>query len=211
MHIVSVQIGSAAPLQVGASEVTTGFFKLPVDFIEVLRDGVSGDFIGNLNYHGGPDQAVYIYSLEDYRYWEEQVGRPLPLGTFGDNLTVSHFPTPPQIGDRWRIGEVEMEVTAPRVPCAKLAVRLQDPTFVKRFIESERPGVYMRVLREGRVQPQEQVEVQSIEQPRVSATDVFRAWHQSPRDSQLLRHCLQAPLAERFRTRLNEYLQRTAP
>jgi MOSC domain-containing protein YiiM len=86
---------------------------------------------------------VYVYGTPDYAWWSETLGRELAPGTFGENLTVSGLESAGlRIGDRLQIGTVGCRVTAPRIPCVTLAVRMEDPAFVKRFRQAERPGVY---------------------------------------------------------------------
>ncbi len=54
-------------------------------------------------------------------------------------------------GDRWSIGDLELAVSQPRLPCQKLAAKVGDPKFVKRFARAGRPGAYLRVLADGSV------------------------------------------------------------
>lgn len=177
----------------------TGHYKEPVcGPTPVGRLGVAGDQQANQRYHGGADQAVYLYSQEDYQWWSEQLGRSLGPGTFGENLTLSHFAEPVRIGDRVKIGEVELEVSAPRIPCSTLAGRMGDPGFVKRFARAERPGYYARVVRQGAL---ELGPVRWSSSEHVSGLEVFRLLL-GQRDPALVEMALQAPLAERIRESL---------
>jgi MOSC domain-containing protein YiiM len=53
------------------------------------------------------------------------------------------------VGERWAIGTTVLEVRQPRTPCYKLAHRMGDPGFVKRFGAAGRPGAYLGIVREG--------------------------------------------------------------
>ena len=104
-------------------------------------------------HHGGPDQAVYVYGIPDYEWWSENLQQELKPGTFCENLTFTQLPCDAlSIGDRFLVGSVVLEVTAPRIPCVTLARRMGDTEFVRKFIDAERPGVYCRVLQTGTLQ-----------------------------------------------------------
>ncbi len=120
--------------------------------VAVTVDGLAGDGVGDTRNHGGPDQAVYAYGTPDYAWWEAELGRPLPPGTFGENLTIEGLESAAlAIGDRLVAAGVTLEVTSPRIPCATLAARMDDAGFIRRFRDARRPGVYLRVLEPGRI------------------------------------------------------------
>ena len=145
MHILSINIGSARTIGNANVSGQTGIYKLPVAGpVQVTADGLADDAIVDTRNHGGPDQAVYVYGGADYAWWAAELGRELAPGTFGENLTISDLESAPlAIGDRLHIGGVILEVTAPRIPCWKLAQRMGDPGFVKRFRAAERPGALL--------------------------------------------------------------------
>ena len=100
----------------------------------------------------GPDKAIYAYAVEDLRWWEEKLGRSLPYGQFGENLTTEGIEVNNAlIGERWEIGSTVLEVSEPRVPCWRLGVRMEDQMFPRRFTEALRPGAYLRIIVEGNV------------------------------------------------------------
>jgi MOSC domain-containing protein YiiM len=120
--------------------------------VAVTAAGLVGDGVGNRRHHGGPDQAVYAYGTPDYAWWAVELGRPLPPGTFGENLTVDGLESATlAVGDRLVIRAVTLEVTSPRIPCATLAARMGDDAFIGRFRAARRPGVYLRVIEPGDV------------------------------------------------------------
>lgn len=209
MELLSVNVGQLRPLSVGKETIQTGIIKEPVSgSVRVGALGLQGDEIGNLTYHGGPDQAVYIYSAVDYAFWSERLERELPYGFFGENLTVSDFGgRTPLVGDVWEIGPVHLQLTAPRIPCSKLAARVGDPKFLKPFVAENRGGLYARVLQEGSVKAGMGVSVQPWTGVEVPVDDIFALWHSKAKDADLIRAALHTPLAQRARVALEHWLE----
>lgn len=210
VQLLSVNVGRLQLIPGAKKSSPTGIFKLPVSGpVHVGPAGLEGDHIGSTRYHGGPDQAVYLYSAEDYAWWEGELQRKLPFGTFGENLTISHWGgARPRVGDRWTVGEVELELSAPRVPCSTLAARMEEPTFVKRFAAANRGGAYARVLRAGALERGCSVVIDPAPQPWPAIDDVFAAWHQRKKDPQVLSGVLKSPLASRLRQDIEGWLAR---
>ena len=132
--------------------------------ITVALRGLSGDAQLDTQHHGGPDQAVYAYADEDLQWWAGELGRELWPGCFGENLTTRGLDvTGSIIGERWQIGRgddaVILEVTAPRVPCQTFARFIDEPQWVKRFTAHGAVGAYLRVLREGRIEAGDPIDV----------------------------------------------------
>ncbi|HWH14634.1 MAG TPA: MOSC domain-containing protein [Miltoncostaeaceae bacterium] len=152
-QVLSVNVGGVRTIPNGTRTTRTGIFKEPADGrVPLGREGFTGDRQADRRVHGGPEMAAYLYSADDYRWWEDELGRPLPPGTFGENLTVTGLRDGEvHIGDRFRLGTALVEVTAPREPCFKLGLRMEDPRFVVRFRKAGRTGFYVRVLEEGDV------------------------------------------------------------
>jgi MOSC domain-containing protein YiiM len=152
-RVISVNAGTVRLVTWEGQSGPTGIWKSPV----AGRVPVHGTTLGNdeqadRRAHGGPDKAVYVYAREDAEWWEREVDRPLEPGCFGENLTLAGVDiTNAVIGDRWAIGSVVFEVAQPRIPCWKLAARMNDPAFPKRFLGAGRPGAYLRIAREGDV------------------------------------------------------------
>lgn len=159
MRLVSVNVSPGVVVQWRGEPVETGIFKSPVEArVMTRRMNIDGDRQSDLKVHGGEFKAVYAYSLEHYGWWRAQLGRDLPLGMFGENLTIEGFDENAVcVGDRFRVGAAVLEAVQPRLPCFKLAVRFGDPEIVKRFAESGRWGVYFRVLEEGEIGPGDEV------------------------------------------------------
>jgi MOSC domain-containing protein YiiM len=149
MHLETVCTGEARPI--ASKSGLSGIFKLPLNGpVRIEALGLEGDTIVDTQNHGGPDQAVYVFTRPDLDWWSEKLGTTLPAGTFGENILLSETESAEvQIGDQLSFGDVVLEVTSPRIPCATLAVRMGDPGFLKVFHQSLRPGFYCRVLRPG--------------------------------------------------------------
>ena len=111
MQLVSVNVGSRRTQPKGDELETTGIYKLPVlQPVELAPLGIPGDFIADLDNHGGPDQAIYVYGTPDYDWWSKVLNWKLPPGTFGDNLTISDLESARfSIGDRLRVGSALVE------------------------------------------------------------------------------------------------------
>jgi len=154
IRILSVNIGSPRTIVQGGRKVTTAIIKTArLNRVLVTHTGLADDSICDSRYHGGPDQAVYIYRQEDYKWWENELDREITPGTFGENLTISGIPHQGlYIGDVIKFPDLELQITAPRIPCATLAATMGDPGFVKRFLRAERPGFYCRVLKTGSIE-----------------------------------------------------------
>lgn len=148
VRLTSINCGKARRLNTGRREIITGIFKEPVAApVAVGPLGLEGDLVANTKHHGGPDQAVYIYTEDDYEWWAQAHGVATAPGLFGENLTISGFESAGQkAGDRLTIGAVVLEVTAPRIPCATFAAKMGDPGLAKRFRKARRPGLYARVI-----------------------------------------------------------------
>lgn len=212
LRLLSVNIGHATPIEGARKSGRTGIFKHPVDGpVEILSGGLAGDTISDTKNHGGVDQAVYVFGSPDYDWWSEELRRELPPGTFGENLTVSGLESATVcIGDRLSIGPVVLEVTAPRIPCLTLAVRMENPAFLKRFRRAERPGVYCRVVRSGEVQAGDTVTYTPYAGVRVPVLEVFRAFFDSDPGEDVLRRQLSVPIAVRARKAYEEQLTKVS-
>jgi MOSC domain-containing protein YiiM len=210
MKLISVNIGQERSLQSDKRLETTGIFKIPSNqSVQVTELGLVGDFICDVKNHGGPDQAVYVYGGADYAWWSAELGHEILPGTFGENLTISDLESAVfSVGDRLIIGPVTLEVTSPRIPCATLAARMSDPKFVKRFRQSERPGLYCRVIQTGSLQVGLDVSLQKYQGETVSVLEMFRDYYEKDKNELLLRRQLNAPVAIRARNDLEQDLQK---
>lgn len=142
-----------------------------------LGSGLVGDFVGDGKHHGGDDQALYAFAREDLDAWAERLGRDLPDGHFGENLTTVGLDlAEARLGERWQVGErVVLQVTCPRVPCATFRGRMGEPGWLKRFTADERPGAYLRVLVPGSIAGGDRIAVVHRPDHPVSIALAFRA------------------------------------
>lgn len=183
--ILSVNVGSPRPGYTKGS--ASGIVKEPVAAIEVcdpgpkggpVTSGVVGDAVLDRRHHGGTTQAVYAVAREELTWWGDQLGRELPDGMFGENLTTLDLDVEGAVlGELWQIGDdVVLEVCGPRVPCSTFAARMGEPKWVRRFTERGRTGAYLAVRTPGRIASGDAVRV--LERPSHGFTvpDLFRAW-----------------------------------
>ncbi len=175
--LISVNVGLPRAVEWKGRMITTGIFKDPVEGRTTLhRLNLDGDGQADLTVHGGPDMAVYAYPAEHYVYWRQELpGMDLPWGMFGENFsTEGLLEGSVNIGDRFRIGTAEVQVTQPRVPCYKLSLRFRRDDIIKRFLASRRTGFYLRVLQEGEVAPGDPFELTSRTGSNVTVADITR-------------------------------------
>ena len=179
-RVLSVNVGKPRPTE--AKGGTTGIDKRPVDGPVAVSapgpagSGVAGDTICDVRNHGGPDQAVYAYAREDLDRWEAELGRVLPGGVFGENLTTAGVDvTGAVIGERWRVGSAELEVSSPRIPCRAFALWLERERWQRTFTERAIPGAYLRVLTPGAISAGDAVAVAHRPAHGVTIGEVFRA------------------------------------
>lgn len=211
MRLESINAGRVETIAYDAKSHETGICKYPVDGAVRLNSlGIPGDAILSTRHHGGLDQAIYAYSTDDYDWWSNEAGLEWSPGLFGENLTIRDLPTDMHVGDRLLIGEVVLEATAPRIPCDTFAARMQDRGFGLAFRKAERPGIYFRVLNEGEIVAGDVVTLVESSEFDVSILDLFRHKYRLQHDPDELRRLLQAPVAERFRSQIEEKLSALA-
>ena len=160
----------------GTRRVTrTAIDKRPVDGpVRVTTTGLVGDRVCDTEYHGGPFKAVYAYQEDEAQRWASELGRELPPGWFGENLRLDGIAaTDAVIGERWRIGTTELEVTSPRTPCGTFGVWAAEPRWVKRFSERADTGAYLRVVTEGSVTAGDTVQRIHVPGHGVTVRDLF--------------------------------------
>lgn len=186
-RLVSVNVGMPANVSWQNRTVYTGAWKAPVDGPRMVRRlNIDGDGQGDLAGHGGENRAVLVYQLDSYRHWSAELGRDLDPGDFGENLTVDGLPDDEVcIGDRYRIGDVLVEVTQPRVTCYRLGLRLGEPRMAALLVAHRRPGFYCRVLREGAVEAGDEIVkvADGPEQVTVAEIDALLYLPGHPRDA----------------------------
>jgi MOSC domain-containing protein YiiM len=209
MRLISVNIGQARTQKRKNYLETTGIYKLPVPGpVQIESLGIEQDTICDTKSHGGPDQAIYVYGEADYAWWSRELGREIVPGTFGDNLTIGELESAQfYVGDYIHIGDVTLQVTAPRIPCGTFATRMSDPQWVKKFRRGERPGLYCRVLKEGFARPGDAVSIERYTGDTISILEMFREYYNKTKREELLQRHLKAPIAIRARRDLEKEAQ----
>ena len=182
----SVNLGRPRPNPY-KSVKSTGIGKEPVAGPVQVRDpgakntglgsGLVGDFIGDGRHHGGNSQAVYAFQREDLDRWAIRLGRELPNGFFGENLTTRGIDVnEARIGERWRIGpSLELQVTGPRIPCSTFRGWVGEKGWLKMFAADARCGAYLKVVTPGEISAGDRIEVSHRPAHDVTVTLVFRA------------------------------------
>ena len=159
--LLSVNVGRARTVPGGRRYVRSAIWKTPVEGRVAVRGvNLDGDEQADRRVHGRPYKAVYAYGADELRRREAELRRELGPGALRGNPTgEGRDGSGARPGDRWAIGSTVLEVTQPRVPCFKLAFRMGDRTFLKRFAQAGRPGAYLRIVQEGELGAGDAVEV----------------------------------------------------
>ena len=185
-QLLSVNVGQPEPNPYKSSK-STGIGKRPVAGEVEVRDpgpkrgglgsGLVGDYIGDGRHHGGATQALYAFQREDLDAWQQRLGRELPNGWFGENLTTTGIDVnDARVGEVWQVGPtVRLQVTSPRIPCSTFRGWMGEPAWAKKFTADGRPGTYLRVLVPGTLRAGDPVEVLHRPGHAVSVALVFRA------------------------------------
>ena len=181
-HLLSVNVGRIVAASWAGRPQQTAISKTAVTGpVEVHRFGLAGDEIGDPRFHGGVHKAVYAYPLEDLDFWGGQLGRPVPAGTFGENLTtVGVDVNEAVLGERWRIGSALLAPADVRTPCATFHTWMGRQGFdttgwTRRFVGAGRAGAYLRVLEEGVLRAGDEIEVTDRPGHGVTVAVMFRA------------------------------------
>lgn len=200
MRIEQINVGARTLLTVNGRKRETGIFKeLAEGRIAVGELGLPGDAICNTKHHGGPDQAIYLYSVEDYAWWTETLSQDVPAGTYGENFTTSGQDLSGIcVGDVLFSESVTLEVSAPRIPCSTLASRMGDKQFAQKFMKAGRSGAYCRVLETGDVRAGDEFAHRPYDGDRIPLQTFFKEAHSRLSADQLRRY-LAAPIDERTR------------
>jgi ferredoxin-NADP reductase/MOSC domain-containing protein YiiM len=194
--LLSVNVGMPRNVAWQGKTVYTGVWKHPVPGpVMARRLNIDGDGQGDRSGHGGEQRAVLVYQIGSYRHWQRHFGRDdFDHGQFGENLTVDGLPDDQVcIGDRYRIGGAEFEVTQPRVTCYRVGLRLGEPELPALLVSHHRPGFYMRVLTEGRIQAGDQIVKTRTGPHALTVADTDALLYLPGRDPDKLRLATQIP------------------
>ncbi|HEV2994941.1 MAG TPA: MOSC domain-containing protein [Chthoniobacterales bacterium] len=194
MKILSMNVALPREVSWQGKLVTTGIFKEPVKGPVMLRAlNLDGDQQADLTVHGGVSKAVYAYPSEHYDYWRTELpGIDLPWGMFGENFTTEGLlEDSVYIGDRFGIGQAEVMVTEPRMPCYKLGIKFGRADIIKRFLTSRRSGFYFSVVHQGMVGVGESIALIGREQEKISVADITRLYAFEKDDLKTMRRAVE--------------------
>lgn len=211
MKLISLNVGRPRIVISSAEPVSTGIFKDPVQGPIMLRTlNLDGDRQADLSVHGGVSKAVYGYPVEHYEFWRQELpDMQLPYGMFGENFTTEGlFEAELNVGDRFRIGDAELMVTEPRMPCYKLGIRFGRTDIIRRFLQSRRTGFYFAVTKEGAVEAGDEFELLSRDANHITIADITRLYAFEKDDIETLRRAVKLEaLSESWRQHFEKQLQ----
>jgi len=193
VKLISLNVGLPRIVESNGEPVTTGIFKDPKQGPVMLRTlNLDGDRQADLTVHGGVSKAVYGYPVEHYEFWRRELpDMELPFGMFGENFTTEGlFEDSLNVGDRFRIGEAELVVTEPRLPCYKLGIKFGRTDILRRFLQSRRTGFYFAVVKEGEVEAGDEIELLSRDSNDITIADITRLYAFEKDDVETLRRAV---------------------
>jgi ferredoxin-NADP reductase/MOSC domain-containing protein YiiM len=195
-RLLSVNVGLPRDVTWNGKTVRTSVWKSPVDGRRMVRKlDVDGDAQADLAGHGGEQRAVFVYQMDSYNYWERFLGRnDFTYGQFGENFTLEGLPDNEVcIGDRYRIGGAEFEVTQPRVTCYRVGIRMNEPRMPSLLVAHHRPGFYFRVLQEGEVGAGDDIAKIADGPEKITVADIDALLYLPGHSSEELQRALQIP------------------
>jgi MOSC domain-containing protein YiiM len=190
MKLISLNVGLPREVNWNDQTIMTGIFKEPVGGPVMLRTlNLDGDRQADLSVHGGVSKAVYAYPAEHYQYWKTELPEMhLPYGMFGENFTTEGLAEETvSVGDRFRVGEAELIVSEPRMPCYKLGIKFGRADILRKFLASRRTGFYFAVLKEGWVEAGDSMELLSKDANNVAIAEITRLYAFEKNDVEMLR------------------------
>jgi len=193
MKLISLNVGLPRIVESNGEPVTTGIFKEPKQGPVMLRTlNLDGDRQADLTVHGGVSKAVYGYPVEHYEFWKRELpDMELPFGMFGENFTTEGLLEDSlNVGDRFRIGEAELMVTEPRLPCYKLGIKFGRTDIIRKFLQSRRTGFYFAVVKEGEVEAGDEIELLSRDRNDITIADITRLYAFEKDDIDTLRRAV---------------------
>jgi MOSC domain-containing protein YiiM len=214
MKLISLNVSLPRIVEYNGELVATGIFKQPVQGPVMLRTlNLDGDRQADLTVHGGVSKAVYAYPSEHYEFWKAELPEmDLPYGMFGENFTTEGmFEDAVNVGDRFSVGDAELMVTEPRMPCYKLGIKFGRTDIIKRFLQSRRTGFYFAVIKEGEVKAGDEIELISRDPHNITIADISRLYAFEKDDLETLRRTVKLEaLSESWRKYFQKQIHRLA-
>lgn len=197
MRLAAVCVGH--PERLTGKTYKTGINKVPVGSAVLDRLGLVGDAVCNTKHHGGEDQAILLEGSLTLDWWAQQLDRPLPPGTFGENLVIEDLDNRDvAVGDRLHVGNVVLEASCPRSPCNTFAAKMGDSGFVKTYFRGNRPGIYCRVIVPGTLSTGDAVRHEHYAGERIMIPDMLAAVSRRLSDAEKARF-LAVPIGSRWK------------
>src|ERR687889_1634566 len=212
MRIISLNVGLPSAQLYEGRKVITGGAKKSVPRAELRFENFDGDRQADQVNHGGFEKSVCVYPFDHYPYWSRLLGRDLQPGAFSENLTVSGaIETEVCVGDVFRIGEAAVQVSQPRMPCAKLAGKNSSKMLPKLIAKVGYTGFYMRVLSEGMVAADDGFDLERAHPDRITIAEVNDIIYEESYDVALIERLAELPeFSEVGRTLFAQRLERLA-
>lgn len=181
MNVISTNIGQPREVVWEDTPVMTGIYKEPVDVIIIRKYFIEGDTVSDLRVHGGDGKAVYGYPSEHYAFWKQEFPTmKMPWGVFGENITTAGmYENEILIGSVYRIGSALLQVTKPRLPCFKLAIKFGTTGIIRQFMKSRKSGFYFTVIEEGKVKPGDTIMLEQTGESGNTILDVVNSHERS--------------------------------
>ncbi len=209
-RILEICVGKPREIEVNGELVSSGIFKEQVQgSVPLTLLNLEGDQQANLKFHGGRSKAVYVYSATHYPYWQEALGcGSMESSQFGQNITVDGLADDEvRIGDVFQLGTATVEVAQPRIPCAKLGVRVGDADFSAKFLLAGRLGYYLYVIEGGELAAGDTMQLIQRPDHEITVTDVWKTTFTQQRDLDVARQVMQFPhVDEGWKKRLRALL-----
>lgn len=210
MKVISTNVSDKRIVKIGGEMVETGMYKIPVsEGIYLTTEGVNNDTVVDLKFHGGADKASYFYGKNNYAYFQNLYpDAEWETGFFGENLTLDAVDeTTLNIGDIYKVGEAEIQISQPRIPCSKLGFRLGNVNGVKAFANAPYPGIYVRVLKSGHVIAGDELVLIKSQAVKLTLTDLFAVLTNRSKHTHRFTEIISNPfVTDNVKTKLKKHL-----
>lgn len=210
MKIVSLNIGKLKPVAWKDEIITTGIFKSPTtNPCKVSFLNIEGDEQADLRVHGGIDKAIYAYDISHYQHWKNVLQRTdWNYGLFGENLTTKGLHDDEvRVGNVYQIGSCQLMAVQPRFPCIKINIRFALNDMIEKFMQQKRNGIYFKVIKEGIIQVNDNIELIKTSPHNVTIQDFVESYYSKGKDEVLLQKIIAIEfLPERMRKAFESFL-----
>ncbi|MBN8539478.1 MAG: MOSC domain-containing protein [Deltaproteobacteria bacterium] len=177
-QVLSTNTGGPKEYRLNGTTIRSSMRRLPQESgIDVTFLRVLGDEFDAAKIHGVREAVVYALASDFYADFAKAIDRPVEIGSFGENLTMSALnERKVMLGDEYEVGTVRLKVSAPRIPCNRLNFVFQNQSTQETFVAFGRPGVYFEVLAEGKISAGDVLHLSKSHHCEYSIADIFRLW-----------------------------------